>query len=478
MATNPLLNWFNGNTSHHENKRDGLVKETNPISGRTPSSFVYSSANKSEVTVEEVLSIPAAEAAIDIISSSIAQLPVELHKPNPTNKNGFVDLSDTDNRVDLLNNKVNNIMNGTTFKKKVVRDMLLWGASKSYIEYDNSETKVEAIYPLDMEHVNTIVQTDDGYSFYGINYLTSVAGEKVFYDDLLLSVLRDSDDGITGRSVKDGNADVFQTALNQSEYERALMANGAVPTSVLKSDKKISDDQMVRLKNSLAQIYSGTKNAGKTMVLENGLDYQRISLDPTTLKYDENKKAILSDIARVFNIPESMINSGANKYNSLEQNNLWFLQFSLMPLIINFESALNNTLLSKSERKQGLYFKFNVNKLMQATVKDNNDIVIQKFGAGLITNFEAKKALGEHIEDNEEEYFKLTTGTAMFDSENNVVTNPNNGLFMDMNNKSVTGFSTQSSDENTISDSEGDGLNEGIGTKGIAPGTRRRRRRR
>lgn len=461
MANNPLLNWLSGNTNINPKQRDGLVKETNPTSGRVTPSFVYSSTNKNEITVEEVLSIPAAEAAIDIISSSIAQLPVELHQPNPDNKNGFIDLSDSDSRVKLINNKINHTMNGTMFKKKVVRDMLLYGASKSYVEYDASQKNVVAIYPFDMKDVNTIVQTDDGFSYYGIDYLNSVAGEKVFYDELLLSVLRDTDDGITGRSIKDGNASVFQTALNQSEYERSLMENGAIPTSALTSDKKISDDQMVKLKNAMSSLYSGSKNAGKTMILENGLKYDRISLDPTTLKYDENKKAILSDIARVFNIPESMINSGANKYNSLEQNNLWFLQFSLMPLIVNFESALNDTLLSQSEKDDGLYFKFNVNKLMQATVKDNNDIAIQKFNAGLISNFEAKKAVGEHIEEDEREYYKVTTGTALYSAENNTITNPNNGVFMDLGDNN--------GNKPTIYNSEGDNSNDTIGTEGVAP---------
>lgn len=156
-----------------------------------------------------------------------------------------------------------------------------------------------------------------------------------------------------------------------------------------------------------------------------------------------------------------MINSGANKYNSLEQNNLWFLQFSLMPLIINFESALNNTLLSQKEINEGLYFKFNVNKLMQSTVKDNNETVIQKFSAGLISNFEAKKALGEHIEDNENEYFKVTTGTALYDTENNSITNPNNGTYMELG--------TKNNGKPTIYNSEGDSSNDSIGAKGTAP---------
>lgn len=452
MATNnPIIDWFMG-AKPNKNKRDGLVKETNPTYSTQIPSFVSSSFDKQEVTVDEVLSIPAAQAAIDIISSSIAQLPVELIRDSKDNHNGFEDIPD-DYRLGFLNGKVNHTLNSYSFKKKIVRDMLLFGASKSYVKFKSDNKTIEGIYPLDMTQLNTVVKTDDGYSFYGIDYLNSTAGERVFYDELLLSVLRDSDDGITGRSIKDGNATVFQTALNQNEYERALMENGAIPTSSLSTDKKLDDNQISRVAAAIKKIYSGGKNAGKTIILENGLRYDRISLDPSTLKFDDNKKAILSDIARVFNIPESMINSSANKYNSLEQNNLWFLQFTLMPLIVNIESAFNATLLSSDEKEQGYEFKFDVNKLIRATSKENTEDAINKFNNGLISNFDAMKAIGQHIEDDAQEFKILSTGKVVLDEKNNTMTNTNTGITVD--------FDTKNGVEPTISNSERGAFNNG-----------------
>src|SRR5699024_2251256 len=215
----------------------------------------------------------------------------------------------------------------------------------------------------------------------------------------------------------------------------------------------------VKLKQAFNTLYSGTKNIGKTMILENGLKYNRISLDPTTLKLSDNKKAVLSDISRVFNIPESMINSTANKYNSLEQNNMWFLQFTLMPLIVNFEQALNKSLLTKQERMKGYNFKFNINELSRPTVKDRNDAVMTKFNNGLISNFEAKKAVGEHIEEDENEYYKMSTGSVMLYPESNTIVNPNSAQSMK--------FDTQNGFENTILNSEGEHDNGEIGDKSI-----------
>lgn len=458
MATNPLLSFLSGNFNIKRGQRDGMVKETNPVRNNVIPSFVKNGFNGDEVTVEEVMSIPAAQAAIDIISSSIAQLPIELHLDTNDDKNGFTNVEE-DDRLFLVNNEANQALNGFLFKKKVVRDMLLFGSSKSYIKYTPNQKEIQGIYPLDMEKINTQVFTKDGFSFYGVDYLESESGEQVFYDELLLSVLRDSDDGITGKSIKDGNADVFKTALNQNQYERSLMENGAIPTSALETDKKLNDNDLVKLKQAFNTLYSGTKNIGKTMILENGLKYNRISLDPSTLKLSDNKKAVLSDIARVFNIPESMINSTANKYNSLEQNNMWFLQFTLMPLIVNFEQALNKSLLTQQERMKGYNFKFNINELSRPTVKDRNDAVMTKFNNGLISNFEAKKAVGEHIEEDENEYYKMSTGSVMLYPESNTIVNPNSAQFMK--------FDTQNGFENTILNSEGEHNNGEIGDKSI-----------
>lgn len=458
MATNPLLSFLSGNFNTKRGQRDGMVKETNPVRNNVIPSFVKNGFNGDEVTVEEVMSIPAAQAAIDIISSSIAQLPIELHLDTNDDKNGFKNIED-DDRLFLVNNEANQSLNGFLFKKKVVRDMLLFGSSKSYIKYTPNQKEIQGIFPLDMEKINIQVFTKDGFSFYGVDYLESESGEQVFYDELLLSVLRDSDDGITGKSIKDGNADVFKTALNQNQYERSLMENGAIPTSALETDKKLNDNDLVKLKQAFNTLYSGTKNIGKTMILENGLKYNRISLDPSTLKLSDNKKAVLSDIARVFNIPESMINSTANKYNSLEQNNMWFLQFTLMPLIVNFEQALDKSLLSKQERVKGYGFKFNINELSRPTVKDRNEAVMTKFNNGLISNFEAKKAVGEHIEEDENEYYKMSTGSVMLYPDDNIIINPNSAQSMK--------FDTQNGFKDTILNSEGEHDNGEIGDKSV-----------
>src|SRR5699024_10079833 len=121
------------------------------------------------------------------------------------------------------------------------------------------------------------------------------------------------------------------------EYSSSLLENGSSPLTILSTQSKLSDNAMERVTKSSRCAYQDGKSAGKTGVLEDGMDYKPVSLNPNELDLSTSKNSTLSDIARIFGIPESMLNADANKYNSNEQNNLHFLQYTLEPVITAFE---------------------------------------------------------------------------------------------------------------------------------------------
>ena len=65
---------------------------------------------------------------------------------------------------------------------------------------------------------------------------------------------------------------------------------------------------------------------------------------PVYLNYNgENKKIkdavqeAFNEICRLLNVPESLVSAEANKYGSIEQNNIHFLQYSLSPVFSAIE---------------------------------------------------------------------------------------------------------------------------------------------
>jgi len=406
-------------------EKDDKVVTTQKTYGNAPTSINTLFSGNRVITEEQILSIPAAENAIELITSSIAQLSVNLYV-NADDDNKRERITD-DQRLNLLNYKVNSNLDSFNFKKKIVRDILIYGTHKGYIEYDEDD-HVKAIYPFNMPDLTIEVKTMDGISYFGEDILMSPAGTKTFRDDYLFSVLRDSSDGITGRSPIQEADDVFKTSLAQTDYERGLMENSAMPSGYLSTEAKLDDNSLTRIAKAWKFAYSGAKNAGKTAILEQGLKYTPTQFDPKNLEFSDGKKSMISEIARLFNIPEPMINSSAQKYNSLEQNNLYFLKFTLMPLINSVELSLNTSLLTQEERDQGYRFIFDTSNFTQVTSKDLTDTVIQAYKSGLITNEQAKRKLGYAVTEDEVEYLSGSIGTIFIDPVAGTVTNPNTGV--------------------------------------------------
>lgn len=82
------------------------------------------------ITEEEAMRIPTVVSALELITSSIASLPIYLYKED---RKGAV-IKIPDNRVSLLNDEPNDLINGYNMKKRMVKDYLLYGASYIKIE--------------------------------------------------------------------------------------------------------------------------------------------------------------------------------------------------------------------------------------------------------------------------------------------------------------------------------------------------------
>ena len=378
---------------------------------------------KDSVSENEALAIPAVAAAVNLISGSIAQLDFYLVKEQQDNKERI----ENDYRLNLLNKQVNENMDSYTFKKKVVQDMLLHGASHSVIERERNEIK--ALYLLEATQTVTHVFVKDGYKTSSITeydpFPNNQNSKPLKFDDYeLLSFLKNSDDGLVGNGILRQHQDILSKALNEEKYSSNILKNGAVPIGVLKSQSKLSPQAFSNLKKSWAKLYQGTDQAGKTVILEEGLDYQPVSMNPNDLQLTASKKDTISDIARVFNIPETMLNSNANKYNSAEQNSMHFLHYCLAPIIAEIEAEICKDLLLETEKEQGYSFKMDSSKLLQMTKREKADAIASEYKNGLISFHEARRDLDKNPKTSED-HFRMSLGDVIHKYETDELIIPN-----------------------------------------------------
>jgi HK97 family phage portal protein len=129
-------------------------------------------------------------------------------------------------------------------------------------------------------------------------------------------------------------------AIDQHSYAQswvvALLQNSARPSGALamKEGQTLSDDQFNRLKAQIEENYSGSRNAGRPMLLEGGLEWQQMGLGPTDMGIDEAKNSAARDIALAFGVPPQMLGiPGDNTYSNYQEARLAFWEDTVIPLV-------------------------------------------------------------------------------------------------------------------------------------------------
>ncbi|MEH7510332.1 phage portal protein [Priestia megaterium] len=369
---------------------------------------IYSTARSYSVDEISAMQIPAVKASVELISSTISSLPVYLYEEL---RNGDINEID-DPRVSLLNETANKYDSATKIKKLLVKDLLLYG--RAYLFKQNNE-----FHYLEASKITQRIFSNDGITV--AQKVFTYNGQKTI--ELSEDQVIEFSTGTEGVLV-DGST-ILQKALNELNYSTNVMTNGALPLGVLKTASRLTENAINNLRNSWENIYGGPSKAGKTLILEEGMDYQAISMKPDELQLNESSKQTLSSIARLFNLPESLINSEANKYNSLEQNNISFLQYTITPLITLIESTLNQNLLEIYEKNSGFYFRFDTSEVLRTTQEQLVDTTIKLFDKSLISANEARAKLD--MKRLEKDYYSLSLGSVLKDSETGELTIVNLG---------------------------------------------------
>jgi HK97 family phage portal protein len=117
---------------------------------------------------------------------------------------------------------------------------------------------------------------------------------------------------------------------------QALLQNSARPSGALtlKDGATLADDAFNRLKAQIEEQFSGSRNAGRPMLLEGGLDWKQMGLSPTDMGIIEAKASAARDIALGFGVPPMLLGiPGDNTYSNYAEARLAFWEDTVLPLL-------------------------------------------------------------------------------------------------------------------------------------------------
>lgn len=135
------------------------------------------------------------------------------------------------------------------------------------------------------------------------------------------------------------------------QWNQALLQNGARPSGALivntnDAGGTLSEDQYRRLKSQMDEQYMGAANAGRPLLLEGGLEWKEMSLNPKDMDFLNTKHSAARDIALALGVPPQLLGiPGDNTYANLAEARLALWEQTVLPLLENLSGSLTNWLL-------------------------------------------------------------------------------------------------------------------------------------
>ena len=332
---------------------------------------------------DDALKIPAIKNGVELIASSIAALPIYLYKE----KNGQVEKIFGDNREFLLNKEPNFLETAYNLKKKMVKDFILYGGSYALLEKDG--LNIDAIYNINASTITAELLINNKGIPIGVDYKFALNGKALNVDitEMLVCLDASTNGATTNRGLLKDGQKLLNLMKNEIDLHNSFLENGAVVKAVLQTEGRIKLDVLERLKKSISALYSGAENAGKTLVLEDGLKFVPIQNNLEEIEMINSKKHNTAEVEKLLNLPSGFLQD--NQKRSAEDN-LVYLQRTLMPIITALEESFNKALLLENEKENNYFFRFDVSEILRATQKEMVDMLSTGIKSGLYTLNEAR----------------------------------------------------------------------------------------
>lgn len=312
--------------------------------------LISSGVLTTSVSKQQALAIPAFSACVELISSTVASLPVKLFEEKEEEISNEVD----DPRVDVLNDDSGDLLDGFQFKKAMVEDFLIHGGGYGFINRVRNDVK--SVHFVSNQFVSVMKNTDPIFKKAEI----TVNGAP-YRDFQFIKLLRKTHDGVTGRGILKESNVILSVAYNHMMYEEVLVKTGGNKKGFLKSQGRLSPEALTELKKGWKDLYAN--NNENVLVLNNGLEFAEASQTSVEMQMNENKRTNSDEICKAFLVSPRILSGEAND----EEYNSW-IKSCILPVLAAFEAALNKDFLLPSE-KEGYFWAFDTHELTKGDIR-------------------------------------------------------------------------------------------------------------
>jgi HK97 family phage portal protein len=319
---------------------------------------------------------------VRIISGAVATLP--LHIKRRVDDRTREDASDT-SIWSVLRRKPNQWQTPSQFRRMLQAHLLLRG--NAYAMIVRSRGNVLGLVPLHPDRVECS-QIDD----LSLEYIYTrkdgrrikLAQQEVFH---LVGLTLD---GVHGVSAIAYARETIGLSLSMEDHGANTFRNGARVSGVLKHPKKLDDSTIARLRSSLDDFRSGGEREGKSLILEEGMDYAAMAMTAEDAQWIESRKFSRTDIAMFFGVPPHMIGDTEKSTSwgtGIEQQSIGFVAYTLEDWLTSWEESIGRDLIGDADN---LYARFNRAALVKGDIKARWEAYVKGLQWGVMSPNEVR----------------------------------------------------------------------------------------
>ena len=344
------------------------------------------------VSTESALTLSAVYSCINILSSSLAQLPLYVLR-RTTNADGreVIEKAEDHAAWDLINFAPNGWETSSDWREMKMFDACGYGNGLTMIRRSRSGELQELVTAK--ANMTSLVSTG-GRHYYSVQDQEG-ASFNVYPEDMihLKAIGMRTDWGKWGKSPITQQREAIGLGLESQNYGKKFFTSGGKPTGVTSVKGGIGDKEWQTLKAAWKSIMNKLRDGteSRNILLPADLQYHPITVAPEDAQFLETQKFTRSQIAGIFNVPPHMIGDLEKAtFSNISEQAVSFVRHTMMPWVVKLEQELTRKLFSSAERKAGYYAKFDLTGLLRGTPKDRAEFYNRGINDGWMNRNEAR----------------------------------------------------------------------------------------
>lgn len=314
-----------------------------------------------------IMGLATAWACVRLVAGTISSLPLVVYKKTPTGR----EVATNHPLYRILHNRPNADQTALNFWQFMSGAIELQGNAFAEIDAAPDGRIISLRPPIPPEMVQAR-RTRLG----AIEYEIRGGSHRVIPQDRMLHIRGFGGNPLGGLSTIAYGRQTFGMAQALERAAGATFRNGVRASGILSTDKPLTMEQRSQVEGVLIEKHAGSVNTGIPFLLDNGLKWESLSINPDDAQMLESRAFSVEEICRFFSVPPHMIGHTAKSTSwgtGLEQQTLGFVIFTLRERLKNIESTLEEQLLTPIERAAGMRIEFNIEGLLRADSKGRTE---------------------------------------------------------------------------------------------------------